>query len=366
MPSDNCAVCGVPLTGLAGVLLGWRGVTRSPRNPSCCTRCNAHLEEGGLVEMTALFADLSSFTEMTGRLGATAAYSVADEFLRLSASTLASHGAFIDKFIGDAVLALFNVPIKREDHAAAAVAAAARLQELIPGLSKKLGLPLKASIGVSTGYARVGRLGSDDIKDYTAVGDAVNEAARLQAQARPGEIVVSQAVYRTVAAAYPSAAPESLVLKGFSQPCVAYRLNGRPASALDGSRWLQGRPAMNWGAVVLALFGSGCLGGGLAAAFTAAFGAGSATALGLLARRLDDSPAKWPLLTASAVLASAILVSLERQRRLRRVCRARNSCLELTPQEKRGVYSAAALAVLALALVAIEFGMHNWVRRSRL
>ena len=166
------------------------------------------------MEMTVVFADLSSFTEMTGRLGATTTYSVVDEFLRLASTTLMSHGAFIDKYIGDAVMALFNVPIKRVDHAAAAVAAAAKLQELLPGLSERLGVPLRASIGVASGFARVGRLGSDDIKDYTAIGDAVNQAARLQAQAGATEIVVSQDVYREVASAYPGVSAECLKIGG--------------------------------------------------------------------------------------------------------------------------------------------------------
>src|SRR5262245_5812774 len=95
----NCAVCGIPFSGLAAVFLRWRGIRRSPRNPNCCTQCGAHLEEGRLVEMTVVFADLSSFTEMTGRLGATTTYSVVDEFLRLASTTLMSHGAFIDKYI---------------------------------------------------------------------------------------------------------------------------------------------------------------------------------------------------------------------------------------------------------------------------
>src|SRR5262249_27751854 len=181
----NCAVCGIPFSGLAAVFLRWRGIRRSPRNPNCCTQCGAHLEEGRLVEMTVVFADLSSFTEMTGRLGATTTYSVVDEFLRLASTTLMSHGAFIDKYIGDAVMALFNVPIKRADHAAAAVAAAAKLQDLLPGLSERLGMPLQASIGVASGFARVGRLGSDDIKDYTAIGDVVNQACACRRKPDP-------------------------------------------------------------------------------------------------------------------------------------------------------------------------------------
>jgi adenylate cyclase len=306
-----------------------------------------------------VFADLSSFTEMTGRLGATTTYSVVDEFLRLASSTLMSHGAFIDKYIGDAVMALFNVPIKRADHAAAAVAAAANLQELLPGLSERLGVTLQASIGIASGFARVGRLGSDDIKDYTAIGDVVNQAARLQAQAASTEIVVSQDVYREVASAYPSVPAESLTLKGFPQRAVAYRLNGKPRSLLSAASWTpEGRPAMNWGAVTLALLGSGCLGSNIAVALVLAFGGSSAGAFFALARWFDNTPARVPLLVVSTLIASTVLVSLERQRRIRRDCIARRSCLEMTPQERRQVRLAAGLAAASLTLICLELLLH--------
>ena len=355
----NCAVCGIPFSGLAAVFLRWRGIHRSPRNPNCCTRCGAHLEEGRLVEITVVFVDLSSFTEMTGRLGATTTYSVVDEFLRLASATLVSHGAFIDKYIGDAVMALFNVPIKRADHAAAAVAASAKIQELLPELSGRLGMPLYASIGIASGFAHVGRLGSDDIKDYTAIGDAVNQAARLQAQAGPSEIVVSQDVYREVASAYPGVPDESLILKGFPQPTVAYRLNGKPRSVLSSASWTpEDRPAMNWSAVTLAFLGSGCLGSNIAAALVLAFGGGSAGALYALANWFDSSPARVPLLMMATLIAFTVLVSLERQRRLRRACIARRSCLELTPRESRQVRLAAGLAAASLILICLELLMH--------
>jgi adenylate cyclase len=355
----NCAVCGIPFSGLAAVFLRWRGIRRSPRNPNCCTQCGSHLEEGRLVEMTVVFADLSSFTEMTGRLGATTTYSVVDEFLRLASTTLMSHGAFIDKYIGDAVMALFNVPIKRADHAAAAVAAAAKLQELLPGLSERLGVPLQASIGIASGFARVGRLGSDDIKDYTAIGDAVNQAARLQAQAGATEILVSQDVYREVSSAYPDVPAESLTLKGFPQRTVAYRLNGKARASLSAAAWMpEDRPAMNWSAVTLALLGSGCLGSNIAAALVLAFGGGSAGALFALARWFDNSPARVPLLIVSTLIASVILVSLERQRRMRRDCIALRSCLEMTPQERRQVRLAAGLAAASLTLICLELLLH--------
>ena len=311
------------------------------------------------MEMTVVFADLSSFTEMTGRLGATTTYSVVDDFLRLASTTLVSHGAFIDKYIGDAVMALFNVPIKRVDHAAAAVAAAAKLQELLPELSGRLGMPLHASIGIASGFARVGRLGSDEIKDYTAIGDVVNQAARLQAQAEPSEILVSQDVYREIASAYPGVSAETLALKGFPQRTVAYRLNGKPQSVLSAASWMPGdRPAMNWSAVMLAVLGSGCLGSNLAAALLLAFGGSSAAAFFALARWFDNTPARVPFLVVSTLIASVVLLSLERQRRLRRDCIARRSCLEMTPRERRQVRLATGLAVVSLTLICLELLMH--------
>ena len=115
---------------------------------------------------------------------------------------------------------------------------------------------------------------------------------------------------------------------------------------------------MNWSAVTLALLGSGCLGSNVAAALLLAVGGGSAGVLYALANWLDDSPARVPLLIVSTLIASNVLVSLERQRRLRRDCIARRSCLELTPRERRHVRLAAGLAAASLILVAVEFLLH--------
>jgi hypothetical protein len=115
---------------------------------------------------------------------------------------------------------------------------------------------------------------------------------------------------------------------------------------------------MNWSAVTLALLGSGCLGSNVAAALVLAFGGGAAGALYALADWLDDSPARVPLLILSTLVASIVLVSLERQRRMRRDCIARRSCLEMTPQESRRVRLAAGLAAASLVLIAIELLLH--------
>jgi hypothetical protein len=131
------------------------------------------------------------------------------------------------------------------------------------------------------------------------------------------------------------------------------------------------RPAMNWSAVTLALLGSGCLGSNIAAAMMVAFGGGAAGALFALARWLDNSPARLPLLILSTLVASIVLFSLERQRRMRRDYIARRSCLEMTPQESRQVRLAAGLAATTLILVGLELLLHYiighpLIRRPRL
>jgi MFS superfamily sulfate permease-like transporter len=136
-------------------------------------------------------------------------------------------------------------------------------------------------------------------------------------------------------------------------------LNGKPRSLLSAASWIpEDRPAMNWSAVMLAFLGSGCLGSNIAAALMLAFGGGSAGALFALARWFDRSPARVPLLIVSTLIASIVLVSLERQRRMRRECIARRSCLEMTPQESRHVRFAAVLAALSLMLISLELLMH--------
>ncbi len=148
-----------------------------------------------MAEITVLFADLSSFTELTHELGAEKTHEVVDSYLRMATDVLVKHGAFIDKYVGDAVMALFNVPIRHDDHARRAIVAATELGAGLKSLGSRLELPLQASVGIATGHARVGRLGSDDTKDYTAIGDVVNLAARLQGKASAGEILIDQESY---------------------------------------------------------------------------------------------------------------------------------------------------------------------------
>ena len=355
-----CLVCGLPLAGAPGFLLALVGIKRSSRNPHCCTRCNAHIEEGRLVELTMVFADLSSFTELTARLGAESTYGVVDKYLRAAADVLTAHGGFIDKYIGDCVMAFFNAPVKREDHAAAAVDASRELQRALPALSKELGVDLRASIGIATGYARVGRLGSDDVKDYTAIGDVVNQAARLQAQARAGEILVAENVYARVAERYPGVPRESLVLKGFREPSAAYRItaDGKAGASAEAAPVPMG-PVLNWSGFLLALAGGGCLGKVFLGSYALSLGAGSGSSLLAFALWFDRSPLRVPFLVAAAAAAAASLVLAAREHRFRLAQEVKHGCVVVTASEKRRNLLVAGLSFAALLLVAMELALHS-------
>src|SRR5947208_17005388 len=107
-------------------------------------------------------------------------------------------------------MALFNVHIRYEDHARRAIIAAGELESALETLGSRFGLSLEASAGISTGYARVGRLGTEDSKDYTAIGDVVTLAARLQGKSTPGEILMSEDSYAKNSAASPEATGQHL------------------------------------------------------------------------------------------------------------------------------------------------------------
>jgi adenylate cyclase len=351
--SSACAVCGVPLAGPLGAALRLAGVTRSAQNPNCCTRCNLHIEAGGLVEITVVFADVTGFTEMTRTLGAEKTYEIVDAFLRQATEIIVRRGGFVDKYIGDAIMAFFNVPLKSPDHRARALAAAAEIQARVGELSARFGRPLSAGIGVASGHARIGRLGSNDKKDFTAIGDAVNMAARLEAQARGGETVVMREVYDAAAAGGKRPAVEVLSLKGFADPVPAYRLgagDGAPAPAPAAAAPELVPSAASWGSVLLALAGAGCAGSSVAGVVASFLGAGALTAaLSGLTRWMDSSPLRFPLVAAAAVLGLSGLAGYARARRDR---------ARWTTLERRQARFALAASLFALASALFEILMH--------
>lgn len=222
-----CKVCGTPLSGIRAIpprVL--RGVRRSGKNPNVCNVCSLKMIKGEIAEITVLFADVRGFTGLTTELGPMRTKELLDEYFQTVSQILFAKDAMVDHFIGDAVMAFFNMPIVRPDHVAQAVAGGREILQAVEHLNAhwRLPEPVGVGVGINTGFAVVGTVGSTDPKDYTAIGDAVNIAARLQGQAAAGEILVSAEAYRQVETAFPHAPARQLELKGIKDPVTAYSL----------------------------------------------------------------------------------------------------------------------------------------------
>jgi adenylate cyclase len=335
------------------------GIRRSPRNPNLCNRCDTHIEEGRVVEMTVLFADLSSFTELTQELGPERTHEVVDAFLRMATDVLVKHGAFIDKYVGDAVMALFNVPIRHGDHGRRAVLAATELRSALEDLGRRFDLPLEASVGIASGFARVGRLGSADSKDYTAIGDVVNLAARLQGKAGAGEILISQEIYVKHSGDFSDATPERLALKGFREPVQAYRLHGKGESRpADEPVEAAAKEKISMGAVVFGVLGAPCAVTTLVSPLAVAVGAGGLFGLSAVLAFLDKSAIRVPILALTTLAALANLYTLSHARKLRAEEKVPAHLKVMTSQEKRRTIFVLSASLLTLGIVAFEIVAH--------
>lgn len=153
------------------------------------------LKLGGQVrEITTLFADLRGFTTFSESVDPEALVNILNRYLAAAAEAVLEEEGTVDKFLGDAVMAWFNAPLAQEDHAARAVRAAGQIRrstrELHQGLEPRLQLSFR--IGLHTGEALLGLVGSQMRLDYTAIGDSVNTAKRLQEHAELGQILLSK------------------------------------------------------------------------------------------------------------------------------------------------------------------------------
>jgi class 3 adenylate cyclase len=312
-----------------------------------------------MVEITVLFADLSSFTELTHDLGAQRTHEVVDAFLRMATDVLVKHGAFIDKYVGDAVMALFNVPIRHDDHARRAVAAATELRSGLEALGAQFGLALEVSIGVATGYARVGRLGSDDSKDFTAIGDVVNLAARLQGKASAGEVLISEECYARHPQDFADARGEQLVLKGFREPVMAFRLGHKKGSRLiDDPPETSARETASIGAIIFGILGAPCAVVTLISPLAVAVGAGGLFGLAGALTFLDRSALRIPVLVLTTLAACANLYTLWHARKLREDAKVPEQIKIMSTLERRRTNFVLAASLATLGIVGFEVVAH--------
>jgi class 3 adenylate cyclase len=189
--------------------------------------------EGAERDVTLLFADIRGFTRLSENLEPTDVVALLNEVFQLISDCILSRGGTIDKFIGDSVMAYFGAPIPSGDHPIAAVTAAVAIERALAERNAKLehdGLAVGVGIGIHTGAVVVGNIGSDRRTDFTAIGDSVNVAARLEKLARPGEILVSEAVQRRVRGSHRLRFEGERQLSGRQEPVHVYSVE-LPGSA---------------------------------------------------------------------------------------------------------------------------------------
>jgi class 3 adenylate cyclase len=365
--SPQCSICGTVLQGLLSCLFRVAGIKRSPRNPNICSRCDTHVQEGRLIEVTVLFADLSSFTELTQELGAERTHKVVDAFLRMASDAVIHFGGFIDKYIGDAVMALFNAPVRLADHSRKAVGAAVELQSGMTALRERFGMELQAAAGIASGWARVGRVGSEDSKDYTAIGDVVNLAARLEGKTNPGEILVSRETYEKVQADFPDVQAEKLALKGFKELVVAYRLRATVgAPRIEESPERESKHAISWGAVVFGILGAPCAVTTLIGPLAVVLGIGTLFGLSGALAFLDRSAIRIPVLILATLAALANLYTLWYARKIRSQEEAREQTVGITALERRRILLVLSSAIGTLVIVVFEIIAHIFLHDTPL
>jgi adenylate cyclase len=195
------------------------------RPPSLlCVGCWQQMHRNVTIEATVFFADLRGYTNLTQTLPPDAMTELLDTFYDACGNAIWDHDGLLNKTIGDAVMAVFNFPIHHDDHAAQAVLAARDLQASCQSKFAELAAAHDLAVeelGIDSGNVAFGEFGKTH-RDLTAIGTVVNRAARAQAAAAPGEILVTKEVHdRTPSLAWHGAAND-YQLKGFDSPISLY------------------------------------------------------------------------------------------------------------------------------------------------
>ncbi|MBI4569370.1 MAG: tetratricopeptide repeat protein [Planctomycetes bacterium] len=184
---------------------------------------------------TVLFADVSGYTALSERLDPESVWRLMNRCFEGLVRAIRSEGGHIDKFMGDAVMALFGAPVAHEDDPARAVRAALGMQQFLAEfrerLSRETGVVLRMRIGVNTGRVLAGYAGAGDDRQYTVMGDAVNLASRLEHAAPLDGVLVSEATARHLAGRFTLTAREPIAVKGKERPVTTFIVAGERRDA---------------------------------------------------------------------------------------------------------------------------------------
>jgi len=221
--SPRCGICGAPFSGFGARVVRPLGYRPSRKSPNLCATCVEAAPPGGMTtEAGVLFADIRGFTRLSEQRDPEEVSALLRRFYA-SAERVLFPEAVIDKLIGDEVMALYLPMYGRFEEAAPVMLDHAR------GLLRAIGYggeePPFAEVGIGLDYgeAFVGNVGQSSLNDFTAIGDVVNVAARLQGEAKGGEIVASARLVERLEGPPPGERIE-LELKGKAEPVAAYRI----------------------------------------------------------------------------------------------------------------------------------------------
>ncbi len=184
-------------------------------------------------EVVVVFLDLRGYTAFTEKYGAEEVMRILGEFHAAMGKLITVHEATLERFAGDGMMIFFNDPVEIPDPASRAVTMAVQMQDDFLRLNEvwaQRGYSLAMGIGVAQGIATIGAIGFEGRRDYAAIGNVTNLAARLCAEAKPGQILVSNVVADQIEESVPVQSIGLLTLKGFSEPVACYEIAQRPQS----------------------------------------------------------------------------------------------------------------------------------------
>lgn len=222
--APRCKLCAAPFGGFGAKVVKPFGYAPSRKNPNLCISCIEDGPKGGFeADGGILFADVRGFTGLSEKLRPSEVADLANRFYEVATSSLIRHDAIVDKFVGDQVMAIFWPLIVDGDPCEVMVEAAEDLLRGV-GYGSAEGPWLEVGVGVDYGTAYIGNVGTATMQDFTALGDVVNTASRLQSAAAGGEVVLSEYVYRHVRERVPAASAVELEVKGKAKRVVAHVL----------------------------------------------------------------------------------------------------------------------------------------------
>ena len=228
----------IPLRGVLSVPFRVFGIRPSRMNPNTCTICELMFTRvmkarKVTIDATILFADLRSYTSLSQSLSAAEMGGLLDSFYDDCANAIWRFDGLLNKTIGDAVMAVFNFPIRQEDHARQAVLAARAIQRAFyarraefagssaASSDERAATAFGVGVGIHSGELSFGEFGRSH-RDLTAIGTVVNTASRAQSAAGAGQILVTQAVYDQARSELSDSIAREYQLKGFDAPVRLY------------------------------------------------------------------------------------------------------------------------------------------------